>query len=74
MRCSKRNAQVGGAKRSQHLLGNAADVQIEGVTPRHVAELADALLGGRGGVKAYPTFCHIDVRPGYWRGGLNGQD
>lgn len=68
VRCAKRNAKVGGAKHSQHLLGNAADIQITGVAPKTVAAFAASLLPGWGGVKAYPIFTHIDVRPGLWRG------
>lgn len=68
VRCAKRNQQVGGAKASQHLLGNAADIQIAGVAPKTVAAFAASLMPGWGGVKAYPTFTHVDVRPGLWRG------
>lgn len=68
VRCAKRNKKVGGAKRSQHLLGNAADIQIAGVKTQQVAAFAASLMPGWGGVKAYPTFTHIDVRSGLWRG------
>lgn len=68
VRCAKRNAKVGGAKRSQHLLGNAADIQVAGVKPKTVAAFAASLMPGWGGVKAYTNFCHVDIRPGLWRG------
>jgi len=68
LRCAKRNAQVGGAKHSQHLLGNAADIVIDGVKPKEVAAFAATLMPGWGGIKAYPRFTHIDVRSGVWRG------
>lgn len=68
LRCAKRNAQVGGAKHSQHLLGNAADIVIDGVKPKEVAACAATLMTGWGGIKAYPTFTHVDVRQNIWRG------
>jgi uncharacterized protein YcbK (DUF882 family) len=67
-RCPRRNRQVGGARKSQHLLGTAADIQIEGVSPQAVARFAATLLLDSGGIKAYATFTHVDIRPGRWRG------
>lgn len=61
-RCIEHNRIVRGAPRSQHLLGNAADVVIKGVSPALVAEAA--ILYGATGTKVYNTFTHIDVRPG----------
>jgi uncharacterized protein YcbK (DUF882 family) len=37
----------------------AADIVIRGMTPLEVASLAHDM--GLGGIKAYPTFTHIDV-------------
>jgi uncharacterized protein YcbK (DUF882 family) len=68
VRCAKHNARVGGAKRSRHLTGDAGDIQVVGKTPREVALVANQVLGPRGGVRAYGTFTHVDIRPGYWRG------
>lgn len=53
------NKAIGGASNSQHTLGLAADVVIDGMTPIEVASLASDM--GLGGIKAYPTFTHIDV-------------
>lgn len=50
----------GAAKNSQHMYGNAADIQIPGVSPK---EIYDWLSGWhKGGLGVYPTFTHIDVR------------
>lgn len=68
LRCPARNAKVGGARNSQHLTGHAADIVIDGVTPRAVASYAAGLMPGWGGIKAYPRFTHIDIRRGIWRG------
>lgn len=67
VRCVKHNRKIGGAKNSQHLSGNAADVKIFGISPRSIANYANTLLKNSGGIKAYPSFTHIDVRAGFWR-------
>lgn len=54
------NKRVGGAPKSQHMLGLAADVQVKGLTPAQVAEHAKAV--GFTGIGLYDTFTHIDVR------------
>lgn len=56
------NAKVGGAKASQHLLGTAADITVNGITPSAVAAYAETLLPDTGGIGRYKTFTHIDVR------------
>ena len=61
-RCPARNAKVGGAPKSQHLKGTAADIQIPGLSPARVAALADIALRGSGGIGTYNTFTHVDVR------------
>jgi len=55
------NALVGGASESQHVLGTAADILVDGVTPQQVAAYADQI--GMGGIGTYKTFTHVDVRP-----------
>src|SRR6056300_1432374 len=41
VRCPAYNAQIGGASKSQHLSGRAADVVVAGVTPDAVADFFD---------------------------------
>jgi uncharacterized protein YcbK (DUF882 family) len=67
VRCERHNRRVNGARRSKHLTGEAADIRVIGKSPREVALVANQVLGPRGGVKAYATFCHVDIRSGYWR-------
>lgn len=62
------NRKCGGAKKSQHLFGKAADLQIVGMPPKQVVELAEDV--GFDGIGVYSTFVHVDVR-GYrarWSG------
>ena len=62
------NNKVGGSPRSQHLLGKAADIVVEGYTPKEIAKLAKQ--AGFDGIGVYDTFTHVDVR-GYkarWEG------
>lgn len=52
--------------KSKHVLGMAADIVIAGMTPFDVAEKIKALIkAGKmkaGGLKAYATFTHYDIR------------
>ena len=73
-RTAARNAAVRGSKSSQHLLGRAADLWVEGTTVEAVAAYAESLLVNRGGIGRYPKdakhptrttgWVHIDTRPG----------
>lgn len=63
------NAAVGGAKNSQHMLGRAADIRVQGVSVEDVAAYAESLMPGWGGVGRYPVkvgrttgWVHVDTR------------
>jgi uncharacterized protein YcbK (DUF882 family) len=60
------NAKIGGAKKSQHLTGRAADIVVNGYTPKQVAEVIERLISEgkmiEGGLKAYRSFTHYDHR------------
>jgi len=68
-RTSDRNASVGGKSKSWHLYhergaqGVAADVVFARGTPRDWHAEADR-LNPNGGLGRYPTFVHVDNRPG----------
>jgi len=64
-RCETHNADVDGWPTSQHMLGLAADIRIEGVEPRVVHDYLVSYAGdyGKGwGIGRYDDFTHIDVR------------
>ena len=68
-RTAAHNAAVGGAKSSQHLLGRAADIRVQGVSVEDVAAYAERLMPDWGGVGRYPVkagrttgWVHVDTR------------
>ena len=69
-RTPTRNKAVGGTIYSQHQYGTAADIKVNGVSPKKVAQYAEKLLPNRGGIGTYSTFTHIDVRAtkARWKG------
>lgn len=61
-RTKEYNTAIGGANASQHCLGTAADIVVTGASPMSVAQYAETLLEGRGGIGLYGGFTHVDVR------------
>jgi len=61
-RCKEWNKKVGGVDTSQHLLGTASDIVIEGVEPKLVYEALDRWYPKSYGIGLYPSFVHIDIR------------
>lgn len=60
------NAGIKGAvKNSQHTLGKAADLKIEGYTPKQVAAIIEKLIAAgkmkQGGLGTYSTWVHYDT-------------
>lgn len=62
-RCPIHNKNVGGATRSQHLKGTAADIRPlnKNMTVNQVYSISDR-LNPNGGVGKYNTFTHVDTR------------
>ncbi|WOD38933.1 YcbK family protein [Nodosilinea sp. E11] len=58
------NAAVGGASQSQHLFGRAADIQVQGLSGRQVANaLMLSWPGGMGIYSNIPNIIHLDTGP-----------
>ena len=63
-RCRLHNTLVGGGQLSQHVLGNAADIRVKGMTPRQLYEVARKYPAFTGiGVNDRGNTLHLDVRP-----------
>ena len=60
------NKKIGGVLKSKHVLGQAADIRVEGVSPREIHGIISELIkDGRmkeGGLGKYPSFTHYDIR------------
>lgn len=73
-RTPQHNAVVDGAGHSQHMLAKAADIQVQGMTPKQVCALVKQLISEKqmaeGGVGLYDSWVHYDVRgtPARWGG------
>ena len=67
-RTSSYNKKVGGASASQHVVGTAADISVQGVPPTAVAAYLEAHYPLHG-IGLYSTFVHIDSRGWkvYWQ-------
>ena len=65
-RSPKHNKAIGGAKNSQHILGNAADFKVAGMKPKEVEYVIERLIDEgkmkQGGLKAYSSWIHYDIR------------
>ena len=60
------NASIGGVSNSQHVLGKAADIVIDGMSPADTYALIEYLNDKGvikiGGLGSYNTFTHVDIR------------
>ena len=61
-RTEAHNKSIGGATYSQHKYGLAADIHIDGVTPKEIAAYVETLMPSSGGIGIYKSFVHVDVR------------
>jgi len=74
-RCSKHNAEIGGAPHSQHILGRACDFKVffidtgEQVDWDFVADKLNDMFNGKYGIGRYSNRTHFDTRtngPARW--------
>lgn len=70
-RCASHNKRVGGAPFSQHRKGTAADIKVQGVSAKAVADWLCESYPRSLGIGRYATWTHVDVRMGKARWGEN---
>lgn len=73
------NKKIGGAAKSQHINGTAADIKVQGVDPLMVARYAEIVMPDKGGIGYYyadSNFTHVDVRTSKarWKNGAGSKD
>lgn len=56
------NRAIGGVSNSRHIVGDAADVVVAGITPHEVYRRIDNWHGNKGGLGDSASFTHIDLR------------
>jgi uncharacterized protein YcbK (DUF882 family) len=60
------NKRIGGVADSQHVLGKASDLQVDGLKPKKVYETIEKLIKQgkmlQGGLGLYDKFVHYDIR------------
>lgn len=63
-RTPTRNEAVGGAKYSYHMRGKAADIRVNGMSPKELANKLNEIVPDECGIIVYKNWVHIDVRTG----------
>lgn len=64
------NKKVGGAKYSYHTRGMAADIRVNGVTPKELAKVLNSIVPNSGGIIVYDNWVHFDTRNEKYRKGV----
>ena len=63
-RCATHNKNEGGAKKSKHVFGQAADIRLAGPEPRtkEIYDYLDEKFPDSLGLGIENSFCHVDIR------------
>lgn len=69
-RTPERNKAVGGAKYSYHMRGMAADIRINGMSAKEIANELNKIIPYECGIIVYNTWVHIDTRTSKYRKGV----
>ena len=67
-RTPTRNKEVDGAKYSYHMRGMAADIRINGMTAKEIANKLNKIVQpDECGIIVYTSWVHVDTRPNKYR-------
>lgn len=58
------NAKCGGAKYSYHMRGMAADIRVDGISSKELANKLNEIVPDECGIIVYKNWVHFDVRTG----------
>ena len=58
------NEKCGGAKYSYHMRGMAADIRVNGMSPKELANKLNSIVPNECGIIVYRNWVHFDVRTG----------
>lgn len=64
------NAKCGGAKYSYHMRGMAADIRVDGMSAKELANKLNAIVPDECGIIVYKSWVHFDVRKAKYRKGV----
>lgn len=69
-RTPTRNKAVNGAKYSYHMRGMAADIRVNGINPKEIADKLNKIVPDKCGIIVYNRWVHIDTRAKKYRKGV----
>jgi uncharacterized protein YcbK (DUF882 family) len=64
------NKRCGGAKYSYHIRGMAADIRVNGMSAKEIANELNAIVPNECGIIVYKSWVHFDVRTSKYRKGV----
>lgn len=69
-RTPTRNKDVGGAKYSYHMRGMAADIRVNGMSAKEIANKLNKIVPEECGIIVYKSWVHLDTRYRKYRKGV----
>ena len=64
------NEKADGAKYSYHMRGMAADIRVNGMSAKEIANKLNEIVPDECGIIVYKSWVHFDVRTGKYRKGV----
>lgn len=64
------NKKCDGAKYSYHMRGMAADIRVNGISAKQIANKLNAIVPDECGIIVYKSWVHFDVRTSKYRKGV----